>query len=1048
MADRSIRVTLRANVADFNAQINSASRSLEGLAKKADSTGEVAGTFLGRVAQSAQLQAEAWTTVGSAVAVAGAAMVAVTANAVSSYADFDQAMDRVQVSTRASAETMDLLREAALDAGRRTVFTATEAAAGIDELAKAGVSASDILGGALDGALDLAAAGELSVADAAEIAATALTQFNLRGSEVSHVADLLAAGAAAAQGGVSDLAFAMRQGGLVANQMGLSVEDTVGTLTAFAAAGLIGSDAGTSFRTMMIHLMAPTKRAKTLMDELGISVYDASGQFVGMEGLAGQLQSALSGLSAEQRNAALATIFGMDAIRGANVLYQEGAEGIRKWTNTVNDQGFAAESAATRMDNLKGDIERLSGAWETAQITAGESMNGVARYATQMATDVLNAYTELPEGVQKAVNVIALSGGAVAVVGGAAMAALPRVVAFRTALVELGVISKATGAKLNGVGGKMRGLGTALGAAGIAIALASAGDAMNDFTRSVEESENALLTAVRTGENVALSFNTAAYSTDTLRGALNTLADPSMLDSTVMSFQSFLDSVAKAAGVDSRTDIQKMKDDLASMGQALASMDTDQAVAGFKRLAETLGADTPEAMADLLDAMPALRNKLVGLASDLDLPADDATLLGLALGEIEAPAGEAADSIAGVGEEAESTASKIEDMVDALMSLPGAILNARDAARDYREAVSDAWETMASGKASADDLEEALDGIADSAWDLVDALSQEAAADGFVDASEIAAMSEALRAGREDFVSFATAMGMSEDEANALADALRLIPEQVTTTIHADTEPAQAEVEAYTSGPPLANGSIQVSASLDEARENLMGMSQEVDSTTGTMTITGDTLAAQTQLAYAIGIIDNSDGTVTILGDDGPVIATRDSVKAEIDKTTGDVTITGRDNASNTIQTIRTNLNSLQDRTVTVTTYHKTIGSVMAKADGGAVYGPGTGTSDSIPAMLSAGEHVLTAAEVQAAGGQGAIYRLRSLIRQGRARFAEGGAVIPSNAYVPPMSVSSTSMPPVNLTVVVDNPLTGEQIRQVMTTVADGRIVYSNHLNR
>ena len=95
---------------------------------------------------------------------------------------------------------------------------------------------------------------------------------------------------------------------------------------------------------------------------------------------------------------------------------------------------------------------------------------------------------------------------------------------------------------------------------------------------SVEESENALLSAVRTGENVALSFNTAAYSTDTLRGALNTLADPSMLDSAVMSFQSFLDSVAKVAGVDARTDIQKMKDDLASMGQVLTSMDTDQAV--------------------------------------------------------------------------------------------------------------------------------------------------------------------------------------------------------------------------------------------------------------------------------------------------------------------------------------------------------------------------------------------------------------------------------------------------------------------------------------
>src|SRR5699024_2639460 len=216
---------------------------------------------------------------------------------------------------------------------------------------------ADILGGGLDGALDLAAAGQLGVADAAEIAASAMTQFGLSGGDVSHIADLLAAGAGKAQGGVQDLGAALNQSGLVAAQMGLSLEETVGTLTAFASAGLVGSDAGTSFRAMLLRLANPTGKSAKLMDEVGISVNNAQGEFIGMEPLAGVLQDRLGGLSQEQRNPALATIFGQDAIRPSGILYEQGAEGVAQWTSAVDDQGYAAAVAAARLDILKGDLD-------------------------------------------------------------------------------------------------------------------------------------------------------------------------------------------------------------------------------------------------------------------------------------------------------------------------------------------------------------------------------------------------------------------------------------------------------------------------------------------------------------------------------------------------------------------------------------------------------------------------------------------------------------------------------------------------------------------
>lgn len=330
-------------------------------------------------------------------------------------ANFEQAMSNVQAATGETAANMDMLRDAAIEAGKSTAFSATEAAGAIENLAKAGVSTQDILGGGLTGALDLAAAGGLDVATAAELAATAMTQFSLAGEDVPHIADLLAAGAGKAQGEVTDLGAALGQTGLVADQVGLSIEETTGALASFASAGLLGSDAGTSFKTMLGALTPNSEKAKQAMADLGISAYDAQGNFIGLADFAGNLQSALAGMTDEQRQATLETIFGSDAVRAASILYEQGADGIQGWIDKVDDQGYAAEQAATKMDNLKGDLEELGGALETALIGSGEGSQGVLRSMTQGVTDLVNAYNDLPGPVKTAASAL---GGIVAVVGG------------------------------------------------------------------------------------------------------------------------------------------------------------------------------------------------------------------------------------------------------------------------------------------------------------------------------------------------------------------------------------------------------------------------------------------------------------------------------------------------------------------------------------------------------------------------------------------------------------------------------------------------------
>jgi TP901 family phage tail tape measure protein len=393
MADKSLVFRLIGDPTAFNAAMLSASGSSSKLARTLGTTlgpKGAAGKGIAGLTKSVGFLPVGLGLAGGAAAAVGVAF----GKTVSIFANFDQAMSAVAASTGATGAELDSLRDAAVEMGAETKFGATEAARGIEALAKAGVSTADIIGGGLKGALDLAAAGEIEVGAAADVAADAMVQFGLSGRDVPHIADLLAAAAGKAQGNVDDMSQALKQSGLVASQMGLSVEETTGTLAAFASNALTGSDAGTAFRTMLLRLANPTGKSAELMAELGIAAYDSQGAFVGIEALAGQLQTRLGALTQEQRNAALATIFGSDAIRAANVLYSEGASGIGRWTDEVNDQGFAAEQAAKRTDNLKGDVEKLGGALESLAIDQGGGANDMLRELTQTLTDLIEVTGE------------------------------------------------------------------------------------------------------------------------------------------------------------------------------------------------------------------------------------------------------------------------------------------------------------------------------------------------------------------------------------------------------------------------------------------------------------------------------------------------------------------------------------------------------------------------------------------------------------------------------------------------------------------------------
>jgi TP901 family phage tail tape measure protein len=283
------------------------------------------------------------------------------------------------VGGKEAAASMKELSALALQLGRDTAFSATESARGMEELIKAGVSVADIMGGAAKASLDLAAAGGTTVAEAATIAAQAMNNFNLKGADLGHVADMIAGAANASAIDVKQFGFSMQQSGAAAALAGISFDDLATAIALMGNAGIVGSDAGTSLKTMFMSLQPSTKKQTDLFKELGIitksganQFFDAQGKAKGLADIAGVLQDATKGMTDQQKMATLEVMFGSDALRAAAILTRAGASGFKELAGEMGKVS-ASDVAEKRLDNLNGSLEKLKGSLETAAITLGQN---------------------------------------------------------------------------------------------------------------------------------------------------------------------------------------------------------------------------------------------------------------------------------------------------------------------------------------------------------------------------------------------------------------------------------------------------------------------------------------------------------------------------------------------------------------------------------------------------------------------------------------------------------------------------------------------------
>lgn len=799
--NKNIVIRLMADTASYEAAMTRAGSTARSVASGMENTG-----------RKSALIASGLTAAGLAAAAFGVASIKMAA-------DFDQQMSTVQANTGATSAQMDQLRAAAIEAGASTVYSASDSADAINDLGKAGMSVTDILTGGLTGALNLAASDGMAVGDAAEYMANALSMFHLKGSQASQVADTLAAGAGKAVGNVSDFGEALNNCGAQANSFGMNIQETTGVLALFAQNGTIGAEAGTQLNSMLMKLAAPSTEAANTMKELGISAYDAQGHFVGMANFAGQLQKAEKGLTDEQRNQANATIFGSYAIKAANYLYEAGESGVNKWTKAVSESGYAAEQAAAKNNNLKGDLENLGGSMESLMISVGEGAQGPLRKMVQGLDTLVDAFAGLPSGAQQTLVVMASLAGVFGAVHKAA-----------------GNLNGSTSTMANNIGlaiDPIQRVKTALGSAQTAFQMfrassMSASEQMEAFGTSASKAQlktagfkavgSSVMSLLGGPWGIALTVAGVALSAFVSQQQ-KAKAASEQLESALESGSDVASEIAGAyqdmssGGVKLTTWLDKAGISLtdmtsAAMGNEAALKRVNKQIKEIDKLGP--GATAASAIKKALKEESKAYDDASKKANEKSKAAKNAVD---ADGKSAAAAKDAASANKDLADSASDASEEIDDLVKALFGVEAGNLTADQAVDQLNQKIGELSDTCKDNGVVFDQngnlldkfsekgtkTKQALEDIASSAQNAAEKILKQGESTGF-SSGEIERANGVLQDARDAIIRQAEASGMSEQAANALADRWGLSSDSIKASIDnikktADNNKAKLDVD-------------------------------------------------------------------------------------------------------------------------------------------------------------------------------------------------------------------------------------------------------------
>lgn len=305
-----------------------------------------------------------------------AALAAPLAGGVKAFADVEQELANLKAAANPTAAEFDKIKTAVNQISQATGVAPAEVATVFTELLKAGMNLQTVLGGAAEAALKFARVGGLEVAQAATVMNDAMNAFAKQGLSAAQVVDIFSKAADASSISIQQISESFAMSAAVYGAAGQSLQDLTTAIALLGNAGLKGSDAGTSLKTMLMSLMAPSDTGAKAMAALGISVRDAAGNLFLLPQLIAAVASKLQGLDGAARDRALRDIFGTDAIRAAIILLNQGTKGWDEFTAKLGGSLSVAQKFAIMTATLKGIFNALLASLQRIGAAIGEAIAG------------------------------------------------------------------------------------------------------------------------------------------------------------------------------------------------------------------------------------------------------------------------------------------------------------------------------------------------------------------------------------------------------------------------------------------------------------------------------------------------------------------------------------------------------------------------------------------------------------------------------------------------------------------------------------------------
>lgn len=305
--------------------------------------------------------------------------------------DFENSMQRLQAISGATGEQFEQLRNQAKELGSTTEFSAKQAGDAQNFLAMAGFEVNEVVE-AMPGLLDLATAGQLDLARAADISSNVLTGYGFEAKDIGYVNDIMAKTATSANTNISQLGEAMKYAAPIAKSAGLSFTEASTIIGKLSDAGIQGSMAGTSLRGALSRLLKPTKETTETLNRLGITTLDSSGNMRSLITILGDLEA--SGAS----TADMLTIFGQEAGTGMSALLGQGSDSLQELKEKLDGaEGSATKMADTMRGGLQGQMASMQSALEGLAIAIADTgLLNMMSLGIDLLTKVVQAAAQLP----------------------------------------------------------------------------------------------------------------------------------------------------------------------------------------------------------------------------------------------------------------------------------------------------------------------------------------------------------------------------------------------------------------------------------------------------------------------------------------------------------------------------------------------------------------------------------------------------------------------------------------------------------------------------